>query len=414
VFTGDELASAEAFQDRMTDLKTELKQVAGRLALELLPAVEKIAVKFREWIEENEPLIREQAPKILAFFGAFTSVAFSVVEWLGKLILSTGDLSTVLETLALAFVAVKLAMAGPAGMVAAAALAGIAIGNLMNAFGASDALANFLGDLTGLNEELGILDRRRQQNRGEGAKLAGGDIGEQPELIQFTQGGKVRQITENALLDIAVGDLKSSEISQEEALRIVGQLDRQKDPGRQARATQRGKAAAAQAELERKPGKPGKAKAPTGLEAQIEQRFKAISSQAELRESARALREGKSGEEAFAIGREAAKQTEQRLRQRFDATRELPEGIARDIDQLARSPAVEESIGRVPPPVISVVNNVNNVTVTGNEFRTEVEANMAAGVTVAELTKESARATMRLINTELGDAVSNLKPTQKV
>lgn len=40
----------------------------------------------------------------------------------------------------------------------AAAAAGAAIGALLNRFGASDALADFLGDITGLNKELAKLD----------------------------------------------------------------------------------------------------------------------------------------------------------------------------------------------------------------------------------------------------------------
>jgi chemotaxis protein histidine kinase CheA len=152
----------------------------------------------------------------------------------------------------------------------------------------------------------------------------------------------------------------------------------------------------------------------TGLEKQVDEQIKELSGNAELRVSAQALREGKAPAEAFELGKAAAKQTEDRIRQRFNDTGELPMGIARDIDQLAHSPAVEESIGRVPPPVISVVNHETNVTVSGNTFTTDVNANLAQGVTVRELTQETAAATMRMVKTELGTAVSNILPKVRV
>jgi chemotaxis protein histidine kinase CheA len=152
----------------------------------------------------------------------------------------------------------------------------------------------------------------------------------------------------------------------------------------------------------------------TGLEKQVDEQIRELSGNAELRVSAQALREGKAPAEAFELGKAAAKQTEDRIRQRFNDTGELPMGIARDIDQLAHSPAVEESIGRVPPPVISVVNHETNVTVSGNTFTTDVNANLAQGVTVRELTQETAAATMRMVKTELGTAVSNILPKVRV
>jgi chemotaxis protein histidine kinase CheA len=175
----------------------------------------------------------------------------------------------------------------------------------------------------------------------------------------------------------------------------------------------------AQKELDRrdkkdeKPKK-GKKEKLTGLEKQVDEQIRELAGNAELRVSAQALQEGKAPKEAFELGKAAAAQTEGRLRQRFEDTGELPMGIARDIDQLAHSPAVEESIGRVPPPVISVVNNVTNVTVSGNEFSTEVNANLAQGVTVRELTQETAAATLRMVKTELGTAVSNILPKVRV
>ena len=163
----------------------------------------------------------------------------------------------------------------------------------------------------------------------------------------------------------------------------------------------------------KKGGKKGKGRELTGLEKQVEGQFKELANAAEVRVSAQALEQGKSPSEAFALGKEAAKQTEERLRTRFAETGELPIGISRDISQLARAPSVEESIGRVPPPVISVVNNVTNVTVSGNEFSTEVDAQLQ-GVTANELSREVSAATMKMVKTELGAAIQNVLPKVRV
>jgi hypothetical protein len=181
-------------------------------------------------------------------------------------------------------------------------------------------------------------------------------------------------------------------------------------------AKQRDKAQKELDKRDKKDEKPKKAKKEklTGLEKQVDEQIKELSGNAELRVSAQALREGKAPAEAFELGKAAAKQTEDRIRQRFNDTGELPMGIARDIDQLAHSPAVEESIGRVPPPVISVVNNETNVTVSGNTFTTDVNANLAQGVTLRELTAETEAATMRMVKKELGTAVSNILPKVRV
>ncbi len=179
-------------------------------------------------------------------------------------------------------------------------------------------------------------------------------------------------------------------------------------------AKQREAAAKELTKRDKKGEKGGKERKATGLEAQVESQFKELSGNAEMRVSAQALQEGKAPDEAYALGREAAKQTEARLRKNFNDTGELPMGISRDIDQLAHSPAVEESIGRVPPPVISVVNNVTNVTVSGNQFDTNVEAHMKDGISVTELSKQTAEATMRMIRGEVGEAVANIMPQIRV
>lgn len=161
-------------------------------------------------------------------------------------------------------------------------------------------------------------------------------------------------------------------------------------------------------------GGKGKGDKATGLQAQIDAQFKQMAADAELRASARALREGKSPKEAFKIGKEAAKATEQRLKRRFEETGELPAGISRDIQSLASSPAVEDAIGRVPPPVISVTNNVNNVTVSGNTFETNVDARLTDGTTVRELTTEVKNATRQMVREEIGEAVANTMPRIRV
>ena len=151
----------------------------------------------------------------------------------------------------------------------------------------------------------------------------------------------------------------------------------------------------------------------SGLEADIDKQFKSLASDAEKRASAQALQSGKGSKEAFAIGRQAAKDTEQRLRGNFERTGELPLGISRDIAQLSRSPAVEEAIGRVPPPVVSVTINNQTVTLSIGEFNQEIDASSVRGGP-QELGQGSQTGFLGGLEQLLGRAVQNIATPVKV
>ena len=421
LFNDEQLKTSERFQDVMVAAKRRVAQLVGEIAVGLVPVVERGIKKFQEWVLENDKLFKEQLPNGIAAMGKLISIVAEAVTVLGKLLAMTGDTETALQTFALGILAVKLALSGPAGMVMAAALAGAAIGNLMNAFGTSDALTDLLLDLDGLNKMLGIIDDRQSRvARGAPKTIGGQDVdtngGKSKDLVEFTRNGETLSIGREHLLDLVTGKKTAGDLSQKEASAIFQQISADDRSKRLERANQRALANASKGQAvkdKEKKGKGGGKKSATGLEAQIESSFKEAADRAEVGASARALQEGKSGKEAFALGREAAKQTEARLRRNFDETGALPEGIARDVQSLARSPAVEDSIGRVPPPVITVTNNVTTITVSGNDFKTSVEASLS-GVTVSELTRETNRATMRMVKTELGEAVANLMPKVRV
>jgi hypothetical protein len=65
VFTEDDLAKAEAFQDGLTDFKNLLGGLAGELAVALAPAITAVVDAVSEFIAENQDLIKQQLPKIL-------------------------------------------------------------------------------------------------------------------------------------------------------------------------------------------------------------------------------------------------------------------------------------------------------------------------------------------------------------
>ena len=66
VFSREDLAKAETFQDVMTDLNKMVAGVAGDLAIALAPAIQEVVQAVTEFVAENDDLIKQQLPKILA------------------------------------------------------------------------------------------------------------------------------------------------------------------------------------------------------------------------------------------------------------------------------------------------------------------------------------------------------------
>jgi len=66
VFTEEELAKSEAFQDSMTNFNLIITRLKGDLATALIPVVEDVIEKFTEWLGENEQFIEQDLPEILS------------------------------------------------------------------------------------------------------------------------------------------------------------------------------------------------------------------------------------------------------------------------------------------------------------------------------------------------------------
>lgn len=111
----------------------------------------------------------------------------------------------------------------------------------------------------------------------------------------------------------------------------------------------------------------------------IDKQFDALAKAAGQRAAARAIQRsgGRLSEEQINdIELAERKAVKARLASRYEATGELPPGLAMDLQQTAALPNMDDVAGRLAPPVITVNNY--KIEVTGNTFTAEV--NVAGGV----------------------------------
>lgn len=322
----------------------------------------------------------------------------------------SGGVDKAFANMALGVVALKTAFMGPAGLVVAAAAAGMAIGNLLNAFGASDALANFLGDVTGLNEELDRLGARNPKGKrgapgfavsGDNEAVdANGNLVKQ-DLVQYAgAGGKEMQIERDTLIGIADGSVKSDSLSREGANNVLTQIYSadMADLGKKAAA--KGSVVAAKVERAKPKGK-GKSAKDTSLEAEIDKQLQDTARELSRRDTARALQQGKiSKGEMRAYEKESYDARLERSRERFARTGELPAGIASDLAQIRRLPNEEDLVGRTQAPVISITNKITNI--RDNRFELSVEGTFTG--TPEALATAALGSFRRQIEQELGGA----------
>ena len=445
IFTREELAKAEAYQDQLAEINKAVSDVAGEFAIALAPALGTVVDAAREtlpkviaWIKEtwarSQPLIDRFVElgntiktQLQPVFERLYAALVPVMDILGDdMPGGLGALIPLIETAAaqITFFANQLSFFLEIGVSVYSWITSLL--DTMEerwprafevAAGVVNALLHPLDTARDVVRDFfNWIEKSVSKIAGLGAKIReikaslglGSDDNSKIDLAAIKASASAALAARAAGLVDAFADGKTA--------KDVAAADNDKAIAARERQIELAADASAEAEDAAKGGKGGKGggkAAATGLEAQIEAQFKEAAARAEVGASARALQEGKSGKDAFALGREAAKQTEERLRRNFENTGALPEGIARDVESLARSPAVEDSIGRVPPPVITVTNNVTNVTVSGNDFQTSVEASLS-GVTVSELTQATNRATMRMVKQELGEAVANLMPRMRV
>ena len=105
----------------------------------------------------------------------------------------------------------------------------------------------------------------------------------------------------------------------------------------------------------------GKSPAKEGLEKLVLSRVDSLSEEAGEREGARLISAGteKTGmttEQALAAGQDKRAKVRDKLLNDFYSTGKLPPGVRSDLQRMAQIPSVEDQIGNIAPPVISVTN----------------------------------------------------------
>lgn len=160
VFTREELAAAEAYQDALANLKAELKSLAGSAAASLAPVLTDLADSTRKWVSENRGIVDSAIPRIksafetlvralkridlLGILEGFSKAVGFVVENFDLLIglLAAAKTASAFGAVASGFTSMGLAAGaalGPIGLIAAAVAALIPV-----ALRAGDALGDVI------------------------------------------------------------------------------------------------------------------------------------------------------------------------------------------------------------------------------------------------------------------------------
>lgn len=149
----------------------------------------------------------------------------------------------------------------------------------------------------------------------------------------------------------------------------------------------------------RKKGKKGKAPKYEGLEKIVRTSAEQLGEQAGEREASRltlAISNGKSTmtiEEAMEAGQTKRSEVRDQILNDFYATGKLPPGVRSDLQRLTEIPSVEQQIGKVAPPVISV-----------NEYKVDASVgilNVGEGGTFTGSVTETAQAIGTMVKNEL-------------
>jgi hypothetical protein len=96
VFSDEQLAQAEAYQDSLTELGDRVDSAKKEIAFAFVPALLEASTEMDRWIGENDELIKQDLPRI---FGEIVAGAVDVVQFLGEVVSETKILSMQLRQL---------------------------------------------------------------------------------------------------------------------------------------------------------------------------------------------------------------------------------------------------------------------------------------------------------------------------
>jgi hypothetical protein len=137
----------------------------------------------------------------------------------------------------------------------------------------------------------------------------------------------------------------------------------------------------AQKEIDKRDNKKPKKTKDDSLTAEINKQIETLAKDAGKRAAARAILRDKTLSEAQINEIEMTERAavKQRLGARFEETGELPPGLATDLVQTAALPNIEQTGGRLAPPVITINNQIFNI--NGNTFEATVEVQGSVSAT---------------------------------
>ena len=351
----------------------------------------------------REAVKKVTAEDIKGFFNAAKSAAQSLATGIGlvssafRFIIDTvGGTEQAMQTFALGVVAITAAFYGPAGLVVAAGAAGLAIGGFLNSLGADDALASFLGDLTGLNRELDELDRiNGGRTTQRGAPKIGEKVAENPaslsdvekyrrkkgettirggakflapseetpfdikpaDTVRFSKNGEQVFSDVATLESIASGATKSERLTQAEATSALETALAGDIKANQDRAMKRGKQSAAAAKAAKTGGGKGKGGAdPYDFVEKARSAAKSQAGEFAEREFQRLRFEGIAVERALSLSKEAGHKRASELEAQFLAAGRVYDTTSQNILDMLGLTGVGSVLEGRPPPSTVIIN----------------------------------------------------------
>lgn len=199
---------------------------------------------------------------------------------------------------------------GPAGLVLAAAAAGAAIGMLINHFGATDAIDNWIGRITGLNEKLAELDRLNgglTSQRGFGGQDPFG--AGRAERLAAEQGLSLQEFQNKRVQELAAEGWDARVNPETGDVEIVGSLNRD-ESGAAGEGVMAGRPRAADVVAPPAPAvpqQPGEAATPAAQVAEMERTLAALEAQTKRPIQVQVMMDSERIAEATARGERSAK-----------------------------------------------------------------------------------------------------------